>query len=61
MPQIPQPLDTNPAFILGSGGETVQPIEHGNGLGILLIEDNRNLGHDCFLMFALLRTEIKRR
>jgi len=49
MSQIPEPLDTNPAFILGSGGEMIQPIEHRNGLGILLIEDNRNLGHDRFL------------
>ena len=38
MPQIPQPLNTNAAFILGSGGETVQPIEHGNGTGVLLMK-----------------------
>jgi hypothetical protein len=42
MPQIHQPLDADAAFILGFGGQTVRPIEHGNGLGILLIEDNRN-------------------
>jgi hypothetical protein len=46
MLQIPQPLDADAAFVLGFGGQTVQPIEHGNGLGILLIEDNRNPGHD---------------
>ena len=49
MPQIPQLLDTDAAFILSFGGQTVQPIEHGNGLAILLIEDNRDPGHDRFL------------
>ena len=48
MPQIPQPLNTNAAFILGSGGETVQPIEHGNGTGILLIKDNGDPGHNAY-------------
>ncbi len=50
MAQILQPLDAHPALILRLWRETVQPIEHGNGLRILLVEDNRNLGHNTFLV-----------
>src|SRR3990167_8612629 len=48
MAQTSQPLDAHPALILGFGREPVQPIEHGNGLRVLLVEDNSNLGHDAF-------------
>jgi hypothetical protein len=49
MSLVSQALYSDPTLVLRFGGETVQPIEHGNGMGILLIKDNRSLGHDRFL------------
>ena len=57
MAQISQSLNPHPALVLRFGWKPVQPIEHGNGLLILLVEDNQRLGHHA--MFALLRTMVK--
>src|SRR3989338_4071193 len=47
---ISQPLDAYPALILRFGWDPVQPSEHGNGLRVLSVEDNSNLGHDTSLV-----------
>jgi hypothetical protein len=57
MAQISQSLNPHPALVLRFSWEPVQPIEHRNSLLVLLVEDNRRLGHQ--VMFALLRTVVK--
>src|SRR5438132_9541535 len=46
MPQITLPFDSNQTFVLSFRRQRVQPVEHRDGVRVVLIKDYRCLWHD---------------